>query len=85
MGSRAQVYLGQVIFGPTLPLRSVIIRYFRHRNLAPQCWPYCELSDCLFKCIALVTGYDSAQVLEALANYVARPAGHSFTLGSQFL
>ena len=56
--------------------RSVIIRYLGHRNLGPQCWPYYELPDCLFKCLALVGGHDSAQVLEALADYIDRPAGH---------
>jgi len=59
--------------------RSVIIRYLGHRNLGPQCWPYRELFDRLFKCLALVAGHDSAQVLELLADYINRVAGHSFT------
>jgi hypothetical protein len=48
-------------------------------NLAPYCWPYCELSDFLFKCLALITGHDSAQVLEAFADYIDRPTGHHFS------
>ena len=56
--------------------RSVIIRYLGHRNLGPQCWPYYELSDCLFKGLALITGHDSAKVLEPFADYINGVAGH---------
>ena len=61
------------------------IRNLRRGNLAPQCWPYYKLSDCLFKCLALITGHDTAQVLQALANYVDGPAGHhSSQAGARF-
>jgi hypothetical protein len=34
------------------------------------------LFDCLFKRLALVIGYDHADVLQALSNYVDRPPNH---------
>jgi hypothetical protein len=56
--------------------RSIVIRHLRHRNLAPQCWPFRELFDRLLKCLALIVGHDCPEMLEALADDIDRSAGH---------
>jgi hypothetical protein len=59
-----------------LTATSIILRDLRHRDLTPQGGSYRKQFDCLFKRLALVVGYDHADVLQALSNYVDRPPNH---------